>query len=162
MQVKLLACAVVAASSILVISPGRAADSTTDFQVRVVIASSCNVGAVTATDVDFGTLQATATNATATGQLNVYCTVGTPYTIALNAGSNASGGIRRMRNGTSYIEYGLYRTAGTTQPWSDQPGEIHSGSGSGAVQQIPVYGVVPNAFGPAGSYVDTVTATLTY
>ena len=81
---------------------------------------------------------------------------------ALDLGDNASGGTRRMANGSNYLPYGLYRTADTSQPWTDQPAEIHSGTGSGANQQISVYGVLPGANAPAGVYADTVTATLTY
>ena len=139
-----------------------AADSTTDFQVRVTITSTCNAGAVTATDVDFGSVSSSATDVTATGQLQVLCTSGTAYTVALDNGDNAAAGSRQMVSGGNVLPYGLYRSAGTTEPWTALPGQVHTGTGTGTVQQIPVYGVLPSANVPAGAYVDTVTATLTY
>lgn len=138
------------------------AQATTELQVRVTVASTCDVSLLGANDLDFGTVSSTSTNATATAQLQVRCTNGTPYSVALDLGDNASGGMRRMINGGNFLPYGLYRTADTTQPWTDQPAEIHSGTGSGATQQISVYGVLPAANVPAGVYADTVTATLTY
>lgn len=139
-----------------------AAQATTELQVRVTVASTCEVSLLGASDLDFGTVSSTATQVAATAQLQVRCTNGTPYSVALDLGDNASGGTRRMANGSNYLPYGLYRTADTSQPWTDQPAEIHSGTGSGANQQISVYGVLPGANAPAGVYADTVTATLTY
>lgn len=139
-----------------------AAQSTTDFEVRVTITSTCDVGVLEATDVDFGSIASTSLNVSATGQLHVRCTNGTAYTVALDRGDNASGGSRRMAGGGNFVPYGLYHTAGTAAPWSDQTSELHSGVGNGSAQQISVYGVMPTANFPAGSYADTVTATLTY
>lgn len=139
-----------------------AAQSTTDFEVRVTITSTCDVGVLEATDVDFGSVGSTAMNVNATGQLHVRCTNGTAYTVALDQGDNASGGSRRMSGGGNFVPYGLYHTAVTTAPWSDQAAELHSGVGTGSAQQISVYGVMPTANFPAGAYADTVTATLTY
>lgn len=143
-------------------SPTTAAQATTELQVRVTVASTCDVSVLGASALDFGTVQSTAANVAATAQLQVRCTNGTPYSVALDLGDNASGGMRRMVNGSNYLPYGLYRSADTSQPWTDQPTERHSGSGSGATQTISVYGVLPGANAPAGAYVDTVTATLTY
>lgn len=139
-----------------------AADATTDFEVRVTITSTCNVGVVQATDVDFGSVASSDSNVTATGQLQVMCTSGTAYNVALDQGDNASGGSRRMAGSGNFVPYGLYHTAGTTQPWTDLPAEVHSATGTGSTQQISVYGILPTANFPAGAYVDTVTATLTY
>ena len=139
-----------------------AAQSTTDFEVRVTITSTCDVGVLEATDVDFGSIASTSLIVSATGQLHVRCTNGTAYTVALDQGDNASGGSRRMAGGGNFVPYGLYHTAGTAAPWSDQTSELHSGVGNGSAQQISVYGVMPTANFPAGSYADTVTATLTY
>ncbi len=152
-----------AAALVLGASPAAlAADSTTDFEVRVTITSTCDAGVLDATDVDFGSIASTATNATATGQLNVRCTHGTAYSVALDQGDNASGGSRRLAGGGNFVPYGLFHTTGTSQPWSDQPAELHSAVGTGSSQQISVYGVLPSANFPAGAYADTVTATLTY
>lgn len=159
---RLLLSTVIASSLAGVPLLALAAQATTELQVRVTVASTCDVSVVGASNLDFGTVSSTSTNTTATAQLQVRCTNGTPYSVALDLGDNATGGMRRMVNGSNFLPYGLYRTADTTQPWSDQPAEIHSGTGSGANQQISVYGVLPTANVPAGVYADTVTATLTY
>ena len=159
---RLLLPTLLAASLAGAVVPSMAAQSTADLQIRATVASACDVSVLGATDMDFGSLASTASNATATAQLQVTCTTGTPYSVALDYGDNADGTTRRMISGTNYLPYALYRSAGTTQPWTDQLSQIHTGSGTGGAQQISVYGVLPSANVPAGAYVDTVTATLTY
>lgn len=162
MNRKALLTSLTAALGLTAAGAALAAQSTTDFEVRVTITSTCDVGVLEATDVDFGSIASTAMNVSATGQLHVRCTNGTAYTVALDQGDNASDGSRRMAGGGNYVPYGLYHTAGTSAPWSDQSAELHSGVGTGSAQQISVYGVMPTANFPAGAYADTVTATLTY
>ena len=83
-------------------SPAMAADTTT-FNVRIIITKACTITAAAATDVDFGTALSTATTpSNAQGSVTAQCSALTPYTIALNAGSNAATAndvtTRRMRN----------------------------------------------------------------
>lgn len=163
----LIASALIAAG---VSASAQAATDTTTFQVRIVITESCDIQTVAATDVDFlSRARASATDVDAQGALVVNCSTGTPYTIGLSAGANAtsptaSADNRRMISGTGeYVPYGLYRNAGRTLFWGDVIGtNTLAGTGNANNQSIPVYGRVPSTNAPAGTYVDTVTATITY
>jgi spore coat protein U-like protein len=145
-----------------------AATATTSFNVKITITSTCTVDTPAATDVNFGTVASTATNVANAGALNVNCTNRTPYTIALDNGQNfGTGPLRNMKGGTGadLVAYQLYQDTNHTLPWgstSGAGGNVFAGTGSGSVQNVPVYGVVPSANSPAGSYNDVVTATLTY
>lgn len=93
------------------------------------------------------------------------CTQNTPYTIALNAGQNASGGQRRMNSGGVLIDYNLYQDAGRTQSWGDggATGNVLSGTGTGNDEEVVVYGRVPAQTTPvAGTYTDTVQVTIAW
>ena len=138
----------------------------TQFDVTITITSTCSIDAPAATDVAFGSNVSTATNIRAAGQLNVNCTPGTDYQIALDEGANAAGaGItaRAMSDGTNLVPYQLYTDANRSDVWGNTlDNDTLSGTGNGQVQAIQVYGEVPSANFPAGTYTDTVTATVTY
>lgn len=147
-----------------------AATDTTTFNVKIVITESCDIHTAAATDVDFGSHARSAGQWDATGSLVVNCSQGTPYTIALNAGSNSSSATasatnRRMTDGTNFVPYGLYRDAARSEFWGDVVGtDVLSGTGTAASVNVPVYGRVLAASTnvPAGTYSDVVTATITY
>ncbi|MEZ0471935.1 spore coat U domain-containing protein [Luteimonas salinilitoris] len=157
--VSALACAALS-------SAAYAQSASTTFDVTITITSTCSIDAPAATDVDFGTNASTETDIDAAGQLNVNCTPGTDYDIALNEGLNAAGGgitARAMANGADLVPYQLYQDAGRSVVWGDTlDTNTLAGTGTGAVQALPVYGRVPSASFPAATYVDTVTATVTY
>lgn len=155
------------ASALLALAagPSLAADTTT-FNVTVTITAACNVDAAAASDVAFGSQPSTATNIDAAGALNVQCTSTAPYAITLDNGLNgASVSTRAMNSGATLVPYQLYRAAarGAGDVWGSTAGvDDYTGTGNGAVQNIPVYGRVASANFPPGSYSDTVTATITY
>ncbi|OYR19401.1 spore Coat Protein U domain protein [Brucella thiophenivorans] len=66
--------------------------------------------------------------------------------------------------GGATITYSLYRNAARDTVWGDTTGtNTLAGTGTGAAQQLTVYGRVPPQNTPApGTYTDTVTATITY
>ncbi|MBA8882770.1 Csu type fimbrial protein [Dokdonella fugitiva] len=144
-----------------------ATDSTT-FNVKLTITSTCDIHTTAATDVNFGTVSSTAVNVDADGALNINCTPQTAYTIALDNGQNgADVNTRKMKNGSNLVPYQLYRATTRTAAdvWGSTTGaggNVYSGSGTGATQNVPVYGRVPSANFPALSYTDVVTATVTY
>lgn len=147
----------------------QAATDDTQFQVKIVITESCDISTVSATDIDFlSHTRSTGTPVDAQGKLVVNCSTGTPFTIALDAGVNstsatASANNRRMINGSNYVPYGLYRDAGHTQFWGNAIGtDTFASTGTGANVDVPVFGRVPSTNFPAGTYLDTVTATITY
>jgi spore coat protein U-like protein len=136
------------------------------FQAHAVVVSTCTV---VAADIDFGTRAGLAAAITANGSLDVTCTSGRPYTIALNAGATPGNTIaaRKMNlngAGAGLVSYQLYRDSGPANVWGDgTTGVVYSGTGSGTSQAIPVYGRVPAQVSPSpGTYLDTVRATVTY
>jgi outer membrane usher protein len=157
----LLSTALVAAGT----APVFAADTTT-FNVEIVILKACDVDAAAATDVDFGDVASTAVNTDNAGSLSVLCTPLTPYNISLDNGENgASIATRSMTDSTTLVPYQLYRAAarGAGDVWGATVGtDTYSSIGTGLVQVVPVYGRVPSANFPAGSYNDVVTATIIY
>ena len=155
------------ASALLVAGATSAfAADTTTFNVKITILKACDVNAAAATDVDFGSVASTAVNTDNAGALNVRCTPLTPYNIALNNGQNgATVAARKMANGANLVPYQLYRAAarGAGDVWGATVGtDTLAGTGTGLVQNVPVYGRVPSANFPAGSYNDVVTATIIY
>lgn len=93
------------------------------------------------------------------------CSLGTAYSIALNAGQNASGGQRRMINAGAYVAYNLYQNSGRSLPWGDggATGSVLSGTGTGNNEEVIVYGRVPSQTTPSpGTYTDTVQVTIAW
>lgn len=156
------------AFALLFAGVASAATDTTTFNVKIVITSTCDIHTTAPTDVNFGTQPSSATNVDNQGALNVTCTPGTAYTIALDNGQNGTDvNSRKMASGANLVPYQLYRAAarGAADVWGSTTGaggNVLTGSGSGAVQSVPVYGRVPSTNFPAGSYNDVVTATITY
>ncbi len=149
-----------------------ATTDTTTFKVKLVITESCTISAVTPTDVNFGTVARTAAPVTngVTGQLSVNCSAGTPYTIGLNGGLNSatpatpSLGERRMKHSSAptLVPYDLFQDLGHATFWGNTAGSWFSKNGIGSAELIPVFGFLTNVNFAAGSYEDTVTATITY
>jgi spore coat protein U-like protein len=140
--------------------------TSTTFQAQAIVASSCTV---VAADIDFGNRAGLNTAVNVTGGLDVTCTSGRPYTIALNAGSSVGNTIasRKMSLngvGAGVVSYQLYRDSGPSNVWGDGvSGVLYAGTGSGANQSIAVYANVPVQTAQApGTYIDTVRATVTY
>ncbi|SEL80522.1 Spore coat protein U (SCPU) domain-containing protein [Pseudoxanthomonas sp. GM95] len=167
---------VIAVALLAACGVASAADTTT-FNVKLIVTKACTITAAAATDVDFGSAASTATaNVDNTGTLTVQCTPLTPYTVALNAGSNAgtTGDVttRRMKNTNAsittnnYVGYQLYSDVTRSAVWGATTGtNTQAGTGLGLNQVYTVYGRITNLAGnnPAtGSYQDTVTATITY
>lgn len=145
-------------------APAYAQSASTTFDVTITITGTCSIDTPAATDVAFGTQPSTATDIDADGLLNVNCTPGTVFEIALDEGLNGTDiGSRAMSDGTTEVPYQLYRDPARSLVWGETLGtDTFSGTGTGAVQPIPVYGRVPSANFPAAAYSDTVTATITY
>lgn len=149
-----------------------AAETSNTFQVRIQILESCDITTTKPTDIDFGNVTRTnaAVNLSATGTITVNCSAGTPYQIGLNGGSNSTGaaatpaaGERRMRQGatTNYVAYDLFQGTGSTF-WGNVSGNRVAAVGNAAAQTHTVTARVTSVNVPAGAYVDTVTATVTY
>lgn len=160
---------VLAGSSILGLTPlAYAADTNGNFDVTITIDSSCTIDTATDGDVVFGSQISSATNIQiGTASIDVTCTQGTAYSIALNDGANANATSRRMIGqtlATDFVPYQLYSDAYTTL-WGDGTtfGALKGAqTGTGAIQNHIVYGQVPSTNFSAQDYKDTVTATVTW
>jgi spore coat protein U-like protein len=144
-------------------TPADAATATAQIAVTATVLSVC---LITATPLAFGNYTSTQLDATAT--LAVSCTVGTPYTIALDAGTGSEATVaeRRMTGSEAgqQLSYSLYSNSARTSVWGTTTGtDTVAGTGTGLVQNLSVYGRVPaGQLAAPGAYTDTVTATLTY
>ncbi len=145
-----------------------AATDTGNFDVTITITSTCDIDTASNADVAFGNQASTASNIQiSTASINVTCTQDTPYTIALNSGTNADATSRRMIGqtvNTDFVPYELYSDAYSTL-WGDGTtfGAVSGGhTGNGSSQSHTIYGQVPSANAPAQDYQDTVTATITW
>jgi spore coat protein U-like protein len=113
---------------------------------------------IVANDLDFGSAGLITSPIDAASGLDVTCTPGTGYAIAIGGGLHLDNGQRRMSSGSDYVVYELYEDPGRGQVWGSM-----SGMGDGTTDQIPVYGRVPAPQSPAvGSYSDTVVVTISY
>ena len=152
--------------------PAWAETLTTTFEVTLDVASHCTL--VATAPVDFGTtLASTTTERIATGRLGVECNFPTAYTITLDGGRNGTVGDRRMVNSAGdTIAYRLYSDAAgncsaqSGAPWGDGSSGTctlsASHDGNGAEQAVPIEGRLTLSNPSAGTYSDTVTATITY
>lgn len=141
-----------------------AATTTTTFSVIATVATSCTlVGGV---PLAFGVVTPGVTD-DATTTFTSLCTIGTPYTLSLSAGSGAGAtfAARHMTSGPDALVYSLYTDSGRTTVWGDGTAGSSSVSstGSGVLQTFTVYGRIPSsASANIGAYIDTITVTATY
>ncbi|MDP1775683.1 MAG: spore coat protein U domain-containing protein, partial [Moraxellaceae bacterium] len=141
--------------------PASGGSSIGTFNVSANVTANCSISAQ---DLNFGVASSLPAARDQNTSINVACTNAAPWSVGLSNGNNFSGS-RRMRlgNTASYISYGLFRDAARTQAWSTGTGNVVNGSGTGGSQTLTVYGRVPAQATPAaGTFVDTVVATITF
>jgi spore coat protein U domain-containing protein, fimbrial subunit CupE1/2/3/6 len=144
----------------------NAATSTTTFNVQITITSQCTISATT---LDFGSQPGTITaNIDQQNTVNVTCNLLTPWTVSLNAGTGTGGTVvlRKMTGPLgATVDYTIYRDLTRTQVWGDGTSGTFtvSGTGTGLVQPQIGFGRVPAPQSvPTGSYLDTITATISF
>lgn len=147
-----------------------AGTATSNLPVSATISANCTIDA--SGGVAFGAYDPIVTNKTtaltATGTISTTCTNGSSATITLGQGANAGTGstaaapVRRMLAGTSnYLSYQLYSNSGMTTVFDGSTGVGVTGTGSAV--STSVYGSVAAGQNvPAGSYSDTVVATVAF
>ena len=161
MQRLLLLCAAAVAI------PAWGATATTTMTVSGTVVPACTISAA---PMSFGTTIANPvpSNIDVSSTLNATCSTGTPYTVALNAGttSGATLAARRMAGPAgNTMNYNLFTTSARTTIWGDGTGGTATvaGTGSGGAQSLTVFGrVPPQTVGASGAYSDTITVTLTF
>ena len=159
------------------INAANAATATGTLTVKATITNSCvlNTSATGTTAnavLDFGTLSSLASNVdadtTTTGgtAIKVLCNNTVPWTLAFDGGKNAQSTQRNMIGGATsdeFIPYNLFSDSNRATAIGIAT-TAYSGTGNGAPQTVNVYGRIPagSTLPSAGSYVDTVTVTVTY
>jgi spore coat protein U-like protein len=151
----------------LLAQPAGAASSTTTFQVTANVAAACTV---TASNLDFGTVNPLGGAVDQSAPLTVACTSTTAYTVGLSAGTTTGSTLtqRLMASGASFINYNLYTDAARGNVWGNSaasPSWVSgTGSGLGTPQTLTVYGRIPSQPNlAAGSYLEpTISVTVTY
>jgi spore coat protein U-like protein len=165
-----------ALASALFVAVGSAAPSmavagtaTSNLQISSTVSKNCTISAPA---LDFGTYNP-AEGSNITGTVTTNCTLNAYAVITLSQGSYPATGssnevpLRRLKNTdtTNYLNYTLYQNYEKTLIWpsSDSNGNALGIVGYGTEQSTTVYGeITPGQNVPAGSYSDTVTATVTY
>ena len=144
-------------------SAGAASYSFT-FSPRIVVQADCRI--IKVRKLKFGTHGLLTNNVDVRRRLRIRCTKGTPFDIGLDAGTGAGAttSVRKMSNGGATIDYGMYKNKARTKNWGNTIGvDTKSGTGTGKNQNFSIYGRVPPQTTPApGTYVDTITVTITY
>lgn len=122
--------------------------------------NSCNL--ISASDLNFGHMNDLSQAVTSSTTVALSCPLNTSWKVNLDQGMNYDGTTRRMRKGSDYIAYELYRDAQYSQLWNNSGAS--QGTGNNGTQTIPIYGKAgpSSAAVPAGEYQDTITVTLTY
>ena len=144
-----------------------AATATANLGVSATVTNNCTISTAA---LAFGSYDPVVTHASTdldgTGTVTVACTKGASSTVGLGLGSNASGSTRRMTDGSSnYLTYELYSDSGRTTVWGNSGAGLYSPgvAPSKAARNFTVYGrVTSNQDVPAGSYADTVLATVNF
>ena len=148
----------------------NAATATNNLSVTATVAASC---IITTNAVAFGAYDPIVANKTAnldsTGTVTVTCTNGSVNTITLGQGANATVGstdalpLRQMAATTNRLSYQLYTDAARLVVWGNTVGAGIARTGNGVADPLTVYGnVTAGQNVPAGSYSDTVVATVTF
>jgi spore coat protein U-like protein len=147
-------------------SSANAATATANLTVSATVTKNCTVST---TALAFGSYDPIVANASAdldgTGGVAVACTRGATASIALGAGSNASGSTRRLGDGGgNFLSYELYSDSGHSTVWNTGAGTLSlTAAPSRAPRDFTVYGrIAGNQDVPAGSYGDTVVATVNF
>ena len=136
-----------------------AATSTANFTVTASVAAACTIGA---SNLAFGAYTGNTLDINSTVTAN--CVTGTTYSIALNAGigAGATTAVRKLTSGANTLNYALYSDAAHSAIWGTGPDAV-SDTGTGTSQSKNVYGRISAGLTPvAGSYTDTVIATITF
>ena len=144
-----------------------AGSSTANLNVTAAVGANCTISTATVAFPAYDPVVANAsTNDDGTGSVIITCTRGSTATIGLGLGLNVSGSQMRMKDATTdYLNYALYQDSGRATVWGN--------SGAGLLSPVAapdknprtftVYGRIPSAQDvPAGSYTDTVVATVNF
>lgn len=148
-----------------------ATTATGNFAVSATVTAHCTIDASSGLSfAEYDPIVANAATALEVqGTISTTCTNGSDAVITLDQGVHADADsspdvpLRRMLSGTDdFLSYQLYQDAATTI-WGDTEVTGEHTTGTGGPVPVTVYGVVaPGQNVKAGSYSDTVVATVTF
>jgi len=139
-----------------------AGSKTADLTVAASVANNCTIAT---TQLSFGAYDPVGTNATTdatgSGSVLIACTKGASANIALGNGGGSDANSRRLASGTNYLPYQLLKDDGGV--WGSGAGAVTYNSLSKAPQTMAVQGkIAAGADVPAGTYTDTIVATVNF
>lgn len=122
----------------------RALQLATPFEARITIETSCQI---TAGNLDFGNVGTINGGETATANVEVICSAGTPYSLSLDALTSVTSYNGVMVNGPNSVAYSAALT---------------SAGGTGPATHALLGVILPQATPPQGIYTDNRTVYLSY
>ena len=167
MKLTNIAAALLAGTAAFVAAPAFAAGDFDGSETRTIadgltIEQECQIGA---TAINFGNTGIIDTDLLATSTITIECTKESPYSIGLSAGGSGDASDRTLTDGTNLVHYVLSHDLDSTQNWGFTQGgdTADSASATGGNETLTVYARVPHHQNvPAGTYADTITATIWY
>lgn len=134
---------------------------TSTLTLTLTVTNDCQISSTN--NINFGTAALPASFASIASSLGVRCTKDGAYSVALTSTHPDDASWRRMTatvSGTAYyLQYQLYRDDNSA--WTES--NNYAGTGTGLTQTIPYTARInaSQANKPAGTYIDTVTVTVT-
>lgn len=122
---------------------------------------------ITAPNASFGPAPLVGSFNPVTRTILIRCSAGAAYTVGLSDGNNPDNGVRRMRSGSDYLRYEIYKTTASPDRWGSV-GSARRGSATADTNAGVYDSVATQGFGyraailagqvtpPAGIYTDTI------
>ena len=162
-----LAVSLVIAGAAHVTTAGlSAASATASMPVSATVSNNCTI---TTNPIAFGSYDPVVSNASANldaaGAVIIACTRGAVTTLGLDTGANAASSEHRLALGGNFLTYEVYQDSSRSTVWGDSGAALYnSGTApSKDARTFPVYGRITGGQDvPAGSYTDTVVATVNF
>jgi spore coat protein U-like protein len=126
---------------------------------RLAVADSCQMTSIS--PVVFGSYTGTSVRAVST--ITFQCTGGSAYSIGLSAGTSGSVTSRSMNGSGATLGYSLFSDAAYSFNWGNTSGTgwVTGTAATSGAQTVNIYAQLPaGENSTAGSYTDTITATL--
>ena len=147
-------------------NPAQAGSSTGSMAVLATVIDNCTV---VASPMNFGTALTNvgSANIDTTATLTVACTPNASFSVAMDSGSNAQSGARRMKGAVrgEFLPYEIYTTSGRSQRWGQTQGtDTVAASAPSGTASLTAYGRIPQGVTAvsADAYTDTVTVTVNF
>ncbi|AGU49163.1 spore coat U domain-containing protein [Variovorax paradoxus B4] len=167
-KISLIAAAILAVTATSAVLAATS-PATATFQVLITVNKACSVVAGTASNIDFGAVDSSATSLSASSNISVTCSKTTPYNVGLLPSNSDTTGAGEMSpaSGTDRVAYQLRSVSATGPVWGSTAtatdvGNGVAGTGTGVAQTIPVFATVADANVTPGAYADTVTVQVNY